>query len=191
MKIISWEHGFCTSENSVTFIPADSCHPNEHKQSTIKFLKHRNSTYLTTPENKLQEETIIKHVLRANQYNTSTTNRTTNNHNCDRETKKPNRWDKFTFAGREVRAVTNLFRRTNVGVAFNTAHTVERMLSPTHHQQQSNRYSKSGVYALICSQYQKRYIGQTVSHSSPVTKNTCRITNITTGSHSSQNTCWK
>jgi hypothetical protein len=144
-----------------TIIPADSCHPSEHKQSAIKFLKHRNSTYPTTPENKLQEETVIKHILHANQYNTSTANRTTNNHNCEHETKKPNKWAKFTYVGREVHAVTNLFRHTNVGVTFNTADNTECILSPTHHQQQSDRYSKSGVYALTCSQCQKQYIGQT------------------------------
>jgi hypothetical protein len=35
--------------------PADSCHPNEHKLSAVKFLKHRNKTFLTNPENKQQE----------------------------------------------------------------------------------------------------------------------------------------
>jgi hypothetical protein len=29
-------------------IPADSCHPNEHKQSAIRFLKHRNIYRTTT-----------------------------------------------------------------------------------------------------------------------------------------------
>jgi hypothetical protein len=48
-----------------------------------------------------------------------------------------------------------------MGVAFNTTHNIERTLSPTHHQQQSDGYSKRGVYALTCSQCQKRYIGQT------------------------------
>jgi hypothetical protein len=33
-------------------IPADSCHPNEHKQSAIRFLYHRNARYLTASENK-------------------------------------------------------------------------------------------------------------------------------------------
>jgi hypothetical protein len=46
-------------------IPADSWHSNEHKQSVIKFRKHE--TYLTTLEKKHQEETIIKHILFANQ----------------------------------------------------------------------------------------------------------------------------
>jgi hypothetical protein len=45
-----------------TFIPADSCHPNEHIQSTIRFLNHRNTTYLTTPEHKQHEALVINHI---------------------------------------------------------------------------------------------------------------------------------
>jgi hypothetical protein len=48
-----------------------------------------------------------------------------------------------------------------VGIAFNTIHNIERLLSPAHHRQQSDKYSKSGVYALTCNHCQKRYIGQT------------------------------
>jgi hypothetical protein len=78
-------------------------------QSAIKFLKHRNETYLPTPENKQQEETVIKHILRANKYNTSTANRITNNHQCDNGPENPKKWTKFTFVGPTVRFITNLF----------------------------------------------------------------------------------
>jgi hypothetical protein len=48
-----------------------------------------------------------------------------------------------------------------VDTAFNTIHKIEHLLSPAHHHQQSDKYSKSGVYALTCNHCQKRYIGQT------------------------------
>jgi hypothetical protein len=111
--------------------------------------------------NKQQEETVIKNILRANQYNTSTANRNTNNQHCAHELEKPKTWAKFTFVGREVASVTNLFKRTNVGIAFNTILNTEGLLSPAHHRQKSDKYSKSGVYALTRNHYQERYIGQT------------------------------
>jgi hypothetical protein len=109
-------------------IPADSCHPNEHKQSAIKFLTHRNKTYPTTPENKQEEEAVIRHILQANQYRTSIANRNVNNYRSDHRPEKPTKWAKFTYVGREVRAITNLFKHTTMGVAFNTIHNIERML---------------------------------------------------------------
>jgi hypothetical protein len=128
-----------------------------NKQNAIKFLKHRNKTYLTTPENKQQEETVIKHILHANQYNTSTANRNTNNHYCTHEPEKPKMWAKFTFVGCKVRPVTNLFKSTNEGIAFNTIHNTERLLSPVQHHQQSDKYSKSGVFVLTCNHCQTGY----------------------------------
>jgi hypothetical protein len=53
-----------------TIIPADSCHPAEHKLSAIRYLHNRNETYMTTTEEKQEENKIIKHILQTNKYNT-------------------------------------------------------------------------------------------------------------------------
>jgi hypothetical protein len=50
-------------------IPADSCHPTEHKMSAIRYRYNRNQEYMTTPEDKQQENKIINHMLQANKYN--------------------------------------------------------------------------------------------------------------------------
>jgi hypothetical protein len=39
----------------------------------------------------------------------------------------------------------NLFKHTTVGIAFNTIHNIECLLSPMNHCQQSDKYSKSRV----------------------------------------------
>jgi hypothetical protein len=52
-------------------IPADSCHPDEHKMSDIRYLYNRNGTYMTRVEEKQKENKIIKHILQTNKYNTS------------------------------------------------------------------------------------------------------------------------
>jgi hypothetical protein len=51
-------------------IPIDSCHPSEHKMSTIRYLHNRNQMYMTTPEEKQKGDKIIKHILQTNKYNT-------------------------------------------------------------------------------------------------------------------------
>jgi hypothetical protein len=54
-------------------------HPEELKMSAIRFLKHRNSTYLTH-ENKQQETKVTIHILWANQYRTTYGERNKVNH---------------------------------------------------------------------------------------------------------------
>jgi hypothetical protein len=123
-------------------IPTNSCHANEHKQSAITFLKHRNKTYFTTSKNKQQEDAVIEHIVCANQYNTATANRNTNDYHCDHGPENPPELAKFTYVGHEIRSVTNLFKHTTVDIAFNTIHNIERLLSPAHHHQQSDKLLK-------------------------------------------------
>jgi hypothetical protein len=62
-----------TTTNAI--IPSESCHHSEHKLSAIRYLHNRNATYMTTPEEKQNETTIIKHILQANKYNISFDNK--------------------------------------------------------------------------------------------------------------------
>jgi hypothetical protein len=39
------------------------------------------------------------------------------------------KWVTFTYSGREVRKVTNLFRDTNIKVAFRTRNTIQDILT--------------------------------------------------------------
>jgi hypothetical protein len=127
----------------------------------IQFLNHRNTTYLTTPENKQHEASVINHIQQANQYHTPDTSRIQDTHHHNQKPSKNKKWAKINYVGREVRSITNLFKHTDIGIAFNTVKNIDKLLSPTHHNTQPKEYTKSGVYALKCNQCKKWYIGQT------------------------------
>jgi hypothetical protein len=50
-------------------IPSDSCHPQEHKTSGIKYLLNRAYNYPITKKEKDTEMTTIKNILQNNNYN--------------------------------------------------------------------------------------------------------------------------
>ena len=67
------------------------------------------------------------------------------------------KWITFTYYSPLTRKATNLFKRTNLNIAFRTTNTIHV------HQQLSHKPSNinpSGVYELKCNTYNKAYIGQ-------------------------------
>jgi len=67
----------------------------------------------------------------------------------------------FTYIGKETTYIPNLFRRTDINVAFRTNNTNYNGLSPTHHTTDKYEYTQSGVYKLTCPDCNKTYVGQT------------------------------
>ena len=75
-------------------------------------------------------------------------------------TKTPTRkWVTFTYIVKETNFITNLFRKTNLKIAFRTNNTVHSLLR--HKQQVPDIYTQSGVYKLKCPDCKKVYVGQT------------------------------
>jgi len=68
-------------------------------------------------------------------------------------------WSKFTYCGRETRAVT-VFRNTRIKVTYSTNNTLEKLLTKKHHPLR-DKYDNSGIYQLICPTCSKKYTGQT------------------------------
>ena len=62
------------------------------------------------------------------------------------------KWAKFTYVGKQTRVITKLFK--------NTENTIGRILMPMK-DPNYNKFSKFGVYQLICPECNKKYIGQT------------------------------
>ena len=60
----------------------------------------------------------------------------------------------------KIRAVTDIFRNTNIKIAFKTADTTQKIIRP-HRQNPTSAYEKSGVYKLTCKTCKKAYVGQT------------------------------
>ena len=67
------------------------------------------------------------------------------------------KWVPFTFFGPAVRKITNLFKSSNIKIAFRTTNTIQKQLSRNPYNQQN----PSGIYSLKCNTCNKKYVGQT------------------------------
>ena len=72
------------------------------------------------------------------------------------------KWPTFTYIGEETSFITNLFKKTNINIAYRTNNTIRRKLM--HKQQRTEVHSQSGVYKLTCPDCGKAYVGQTGSN---------------------------
>jgi len=142
-------------------IPRDSCHPNEHKQSAIRYLNDRNENYPTDTENKKRGKLVIKQIMTNNQYDPTTTGKPINRKKNEKPPAQPHRWAKFTYTGKETRHITKLFKGTDVRIAYSTKNNIRHLLRHKHNDNTQNTYDKNGVYQLTCTECNKRYVGQT------------------------------
>ena len=68
------------------------------------------------------------------------------------------KWITFTYHSPHVYKATNLFRNTNMQIAFQTSNTVFHRLC---HQPPDSQQKASGIYRLQCNTCSKSYIDQT------------------------------
>ena len=150
-----------------TIIPYTSNHPPQHKHATIKFLHNRLNTYDLQPDEFIQEENTIQNIMYNNSFPIQTRRphhpkpqkqrHTTHIHT---HTHTPTqKWTTFTYIGKEITYITNVFRRTDISVFFCTNNTIYKRLSPTHHT--TDKYTQSGVNKLTYHDCKKVYVGQT------------------------------
>jgi len=76
------------------------------------------------------------------------------------ETRENETWTTFTYHSPKIRAVTNLFRNTNIKIAFKTANKTQKILRPNR-QNPTSEFEKSGIYKITCKTCSKAYVGQT------------------------------
>jgi hypothetical protein len=143
-----------------TIIPNDSCHPREHKLSAIRYLVNRMTTYNLDPTSIQKEHERLKQILLNNKYDTSILHNVNNKNNEREHDTQKTKWAKFTYMGKEARLIANLFKNTDIKVAFTTNNNVERHLS-TQCNQIQNKYDKCGIYQLNCPSCSRKYMGQT------------------------------
>jgi hypothetical protein len=65
------------------------------------------------------------------------------------------KWITFTYYSPAIRKVTNLFKQTNINIAYRSTNTIYQQLA--QHPQEDN---PSGIYQLRCNTCNKAYIGQ-------------------------------
>jgi hypothetical protein len=70
------------------------------------------------------------------------------------------KWITFTFRNPTVRKITNLFRNTNLKIAFKTNNSIQWILNIQ--ERDNNQHSQNGIYRMICHTCHKSYIGQAV-----------------------------
>jgi len=68
-------------------------------------------------------------------------------------------WATFTYHSPKIRKITNLFKNTNIGIAFRK--TTLRQLTKPIPTDQTLEHEKIGVYKFSCKTCQHSYIGQT------------------------------
>ena len=136
-----------------------SNHPNEHKTAAFRYYIHRMETLPITKEAKQKEwKTIIttaknngysKHWL--NKIRNKTTNRTQNT-----QPATPNKkWITLKYFSPAIRRISNLFKDTNLKIAFKPYNTIQQQLNKTTHDR-----NPSGIYKLQCNTCKDVYIGQ-------------------------------
>jgi hypothetical protein len=69
------------------------------------------------------------------------------------------KWVTFTYTGKEMLYITNVFKHTDLKVAFRTNNTIESFLKQKNPI--SDKFSSSGFYKLTCPDCHKAYMGQT------------------------------
>jgi hypothetical protein len=68
-------------------------------------------------------------------------------------------WARFTYVGRETRAITKAFKKTTIKVTYSTNSTLRKLLTKNHNTHR-NKYEKSGVYQITCPTCNTKYTGQ-------------------------------
>jgi hypothetical protein len=74
--------------------------------------------------------------------------------------------------------ITNIFRGSNVRVAFTTANKLSKHINYRTPKTPRDQFSANGVYQLECPTCNKRYVGQTGHPLRPDIKNTIETTDM-------------
>jgi len=76
-----------------------------------------------------------------------------------KDPKMPKKWASFTYIGREISYITNIFRQTGLKIAHRTKNTIGNLL--THKNPTCDIYSQSGAHKFSYPNCDKTYVGQT------------------------------
>jgi hypothetical protein len=73
---------------------------------------------------------------------------------------KTKKWATFTYHSHKVRKITNLYKQTDIKIAFRSTNMVQQH-TRTRLRETTTDHNKSGIYKLQCKTCNKAYIGQT------------------------------
>jgi hypothetical protein len=69
-------------------------------------------------------------------------------------------WARFTYFGKETRAIIKVLKNTNIKVAYANRNTIGKLLSKKHNPHK-DKYEHSGICQLTCPTCHMKYTGQT------------------------------
>ena len=141
-------------------IPNDSCHPVEQKLAAIHFLYNRWDNYHVPLDRRQNEVNTIQQILHNNGYSTPARPTTRNFNKHEPSSEKP-LWARFSYYGKETRAIIKAFKSTKIKVTYSTKNTLKKLLMGNHHPTHESKYEESGIYQISCPTCNKKYTGQT------------------------------
>ena len=157
-----------TTTNTTTNFPSN--HPLEHKMAAYWFLIRR---MLSLPLDSEQQYEEWQHILHIAHSNTNPpallirfrlrTQRSISQTNSPTPTTSNNgtKWVTFTYSSPQVRKITNIFKHTNIRIAFKCSNTISQLSKPTNKTLAPTPYDRYGIYALTCRTCNRAYVSQT------------------------------
>jgi len=147
-----------------TTINYTSNHPTEHKMAAYHHMINRMTALPLSAEKRIAEWQNIRTIANNNKFpihyitklrtqiQRKTQINTTDNNN--------NKWATYTYHSPKVRMITNLFKQTDIKIAFKSTSTLQQLNKPKF-QDTTQEQDKSGIYKMTCKTCNKAYIGQT------------------------------
>ena len=142
-----------------------SNHPQEHKLAAYRYHIQRMISLPITKKAKEKEWKIIINQATNNGFPTHLINKmktkllqrkSSNNLQQAENTEKYKHWVTFTYYSPAIRKITNLFKDTNLKIAFKATNTIQQQLS----NKATNTTKPSGIYKLGCNTCNTVYVGQ-------------------------------
>jgi len=90
------------------------------------------------------------------------------------------KWATFTYKSPQIRKVSNIFKHTNICIAFRCNNTLARLSKPTNKTSPTAPYDKCDIYSPSCVTCYKEYVGQTSGSLKAATKITSATSNTIT-----------
>jgi hypothetical protein len=150
-----------TTDTTINFL---SNHPIEQKTAAYRYHLTRMHALPLDPKKKQKEWKTIQTIAKNNnipqqllqKLNQRVQQKT--DQSPDKKDKKI--WTTFTYHSPKIRTITNLFKNTNINIAFRTTTTTQQYLKQKKHTP-TREYEKSGIYKITCNTCHKAYVGQT------------------------------
>jgi hypothetical protein len=153
-----------TMDTSISFL---SNHPLEHKLGAYRFFTN---SMLSLPLNNIQRQKEWENIKQITHKNIPTHLLTKLKRDIQLKLNQPHlptapvgitKWATFTCTSPHIRKITNLFKNTNVKVAFKSNNTISQLTKPPTTTILPTPYDRSGIYSLTCNTCKHAYVGQT------------------------------